>query len=116
MYTPGKLMYTADTLSRAVDPQEPAHTKMSDDVDVYVIMITKALPVADAKMELIRTETTRDETLKGQCKFITEGWPNVKQSVSPEITEYWNCRAELSVVGDVMYKGSKIVIPSHVAN
>ena len=83
MYTPGKLMYTADTLSRAVDPQEPAHTKMSDDVDVYVIMITKALPVADAKMELIRTETTRDETLKGLCKFITEGWPNDKQSCSP---------------------------------
>ena len=35
---------------------------MSDDVDVYVIMITKALPVADAKMELIRTETTRKYT------------------------------------------------------
>ena len=116
MYTPDKLMYTADTLSRAVDPREPAHTKMSDDVDVYVNMITKALPVADAKMELIRTETTRDETLKGLCKFITEGWPNDKQGCSPEITEYWNCRAELSVVGDVMYKGSKIVIPSHVAN
>jgi hypothetical protein len=55
-------MYTADTLSRAVDPQEPAHTKMSDDVDVYVNLITKALPVADAKMELIRTETTRKYT------------------------------------------------------
>ena len=35
---------------------------MSDDVDVYVNLITKALPVVDAKMELIRTETTRKYT------------------------------------------------------
>ena len=47
IYTPGKLMYTADTLSRAVDPKEPANSTMSDDVDTYVDMITSAMPVAD---------------------------------------------------------------------
>lgn len=52
MYTPGKLVYTADTLSRAVDPKEPANIKLDDDVKVYVDMITSALPVADVKMQL----------------------------------------------------------------
>lgn len=110
-YTPGKLMYTADTLSRAVDPQERANTKLDEDVDAYVHMITSALPVADAKMELIRTETNKDETLKQLKQIIRDGWPTVKQNCSPETAEYWNYRAELSEVDDVIYKGSKIVIP-----
>ncbi|KAK0143082.1 hypothetical protein N1851_018782 [Merluccius polli] len=32
-YSPGRLMYTADTLSRAADPREPANTKMEEDVN-----------------------------------------------------------------------------------
>ncbi|CAI5671480.1 unnamed protein product [Oreochromis niloticus] len=111
MYTPGKLMYTADTLSRAVDPNEPANTKMDDDVRAYVSMVTSALPVAEGKMELIRTETSKDGTLQALRKTIIDGWPSCKQSCSPVIQEYWNCRAELSVVDDVVFKGGKIVIP-----
>lgn len=41
-YTPGKLMFTADTLSRAVDPKEPVSSKINDDVNAYVDMITSA--------------------------------------------------------------------------
>ena len=104
-------MYTADTLSRAVDPKEPANSTMSDDVDTYVDMITSAMPVADVRMKQIRSETSKDETLKRLRQVIIDGWPNTKQGCSPDITEYWNCRAELSVVEDIVYKGSKIVIP-----
>lgn len=111
-YTPGKLMYTADTLSRAVDPKEPGNTQMNEDVNTYVDMITKALPVADVKMKLIKTETNRDETLIELSKTIIDGWPNMRQDCSPVIRDYWNCRAELSVVDDIIYKGSKIVVPS----
>ena len=100
-------MYTADTLSRAVDPKEPANGAMSDDVD----MVTSAMPVADVRMKQIRSETSKDETLKGLRQVIIDGWPSTKQGCSPDITEYWNCRAELSVVEDIIYKGSKIVIP-----
>lgn len=78
MYTPGKLMYTADTLSRAVDPSERANTKLNDDVKAYVDMITSALPVVDVKMELIKTETNRDDTLKTLSKTIIDGWPNTR--------------------------------------
>lgn len=39
------------------------------------------------------------------------GWPNIKQDSPSDIAEYWNCRAELSIVDDMIYKGSKIVIP-----
>lgn len=35
-----------------------------DDVNACVNVVTCALPVADVKMELINTETNKDETLK----------------------------------------------------
>lgn len=104
-------MYTADTLSRAVDPKEPANRKTEEDVTAHVDMITSALPVADAKMEHIRTETIKDDTMAIMRRTILDGWPNMKQDCSPEIAEYLNYRAELSVVDDIIYKGSKIVIP-----
>lgn len=62
-------------------------------------------------MELIKTETNKDETLKRLRQIIIDGWPNTKQGCSHDITEYWNCRAEPSVVGNIIYKGSKIIIP-----
>lgn len=108
MYTPGKLMYTADTLPRAVDPKEAANTKVDDDVKAYVDMITS---VTDEKMELLKTETSKDETFKTLYKTVIHGWSNCKQECSPVIQEYWNCRAELSVVDDIIYKGSKTVTP-----
>jgi len=52
-YTPGKLMFVADNLSRAVDPTTPSSGKLTEDIQVYVNMIVEALPVADSKMKLI---------------------------------------------------------------
>lgn len=111
IYIPDTLMYTANTLSRAVSPEEPLNTKMDNYVKAYVNMITSALLVADGKMELMRTETSRDDMLEMLCKTILDGCPNYKQDCSPVIQKYWNCRAELSVVKGIMYDGSKIVIP-----
>ncbi|KAJ8353520.1 hypothetical protein SKAU_G00210870 [Synaphobranchus kaupii] len=110
-YTPGKMIYTADTLSRAVDPKAPVSTRTEKDVKAYVDMVTAALPVADAKLEIIRTETEKDETMSKLKKVIVNGWPNMKQDCSPDLSEYWNCRSELTVVEDIVYKGSKVVIP-----
>ncbi len=67
------LMYTADTLSRAADSKEPKKTKINDDVNAYVDMVTCALLVADMKMELIETETNRDETLSRLKQIIIDG-------------------------------------------
>ena len=44
-------------------------------------------------------------------QIIRNGRPDVKQNCSPGVAEYWNYRAELSEVDDIIYKGSKIVIP-----
>ena len=76
------------TLSRAVDPKVLASTEADDKLRLYVEMITTALPVTDGrwKMEIIRTETEKDTTLTNMKKTIINGWPNMSQDCSQDIT------------------------------
>ena len=57
MYTPGKYMYKADALSRAVDKHERQDSEKCADIQAYVDMIMTSLPVSSEKTERIRIET-----------------------------------------------------------
>lgn len=46
---------TVDTLSRPTDSTEATNTKVNDDMEVYVGMITSLLPRTEVKMELIKS-------------------------------------------------------------
>lgn len=112
IYTRGKYMFTADTLSRAVDKEERADCENSADIQAYVDMIVTSLPVTADRTEQIRRETNADETMKELKSTVQEGWPENKKDCPVQIQDYWNCRAELTVVDDIVLKGSKYVIPS----
>uniref|UniRef100_A0A8C4RPS8 Gypsy retrotransposon integrase-like protein 1 n=1 Tax=Erpetoichthys calabaricus TaxID=27687 RepID=A0A8C4RPS8_ERPCA len=110
-FTPGRWMFTADTLSRAVDEKYGHEEKSSEVIEAYVDMVIKAMPVSDSKTQLIRTETAKDEVMQMLKEVIVQGWPENKHNCNPQVSDYWNCRAELTVVDGIIYKGCKIVIP-----
>ncbi|XP_056106475.1 uncharacterized protein K02A2.6-like [Rhinichthys klamathensis goyatoka] len=114
MRSVGKLMFVADTLSRAVDPTAPSSGKLIEDIQAYVNMIVEALPVADSKMKLIYQETEQDQTLTQVKFYVMNGWPDVKQDCVVEVHEFWNCKSDLSVCNGILYKGNKIVIPKNM--
>ena len=109
VYTPGKLMYTADTLSRAVDPSFKPDQQTS--VEAFVDMIVEAIAVSPEKMAVIRDESARDKSLSVLKSVVLNGWPDVKSNCPVEVHEYWNCRSELSVVDGILFKGSRVIIP-----
>nr|XP_029698987.1 uncharacterized protein LOC115251324 [Takifugu rubripes] len=112
IYTQGKYMYTADTLSRAVDRKEQPDSKESIEIQAYVDMVVTSLPVTEDKTLQIQRETIADETMTELKSAILKGWPDNKKNCPVKIQDYWNCRAELMVVDDIVMKGSKLVIPS----
>lgn len=44
-------------------------------------------------------------------KIIRKGWPEHKSQVLDLLRPYWDCRNELSVAYEMVWKGTKIVIP-----
>ena len=107
-YTPGKFIHTTDALSRATDPNEVQSS--TEDVQVYVNMVTSNMPVSNDRMDQIRCET--EKSMKSLFDVIKKGWPPTKDACDMSVHEYWNCREELSVIDGIIYKGSKIVIPT----
>ncbi|RXN19764.1 Retrotransposable element Tf2 type 1 [Labeo rohita] len=114
IYTPGKFMFAADTLSRAVDKHESLTSEKGADIQAYVDMIVTSLPVSSEKTEQIRKATDMDGTMTQLRETILEGWPEKKSDCPKQFQDYWSCRAELSVVNDIIFKGNKFVIPASV--
>ena len=110
-YTPGKYMYTADTLSRAVDPKADRNAETEEDIKVYVDAIVKSMPVTSNKRVEIVEETKKDDQLQELLGAIRNGFPEKKQQCPVKIREYWNIRGELSEADGIIFKGSKIVVP-----
>ena len=62
-------------------------------------------------MRELRENTRKDPELMILKEVILEGWPASKHNCVPDIVEYWNIREELTVAEDIIFKGSKVVIP-----
>ncbi|XP_030855818.1 uncharacterized protein K02A2.6-like [Strongylocentrotus purpuratus] len=106
-------MYTADTLSRAVDPNAQLNAETEEDIRVYVDAIVKSMPVTSNKRNQIVEETKKDDQLQELLGIIRDGWPETKQQSCPvRVREYWNIRSELSEADGIIFKGSKIVVPT----
>lgn len=111
IYTPGKYVFAADALSHAVDKNKRADNRISADILAYVNMIVTSIPVSDDRMECLRQATELDDTMVKLRQAILTGWPAQKHDCPRQIHDYWACRAEPSVVGGIVVKGSKFVIP-----
>ena len=107
-YVPGKWMHTPDALSRA---PLTAETKLSNHIEAHIDGIVAVLQVTDEKLEQIKVETQKDETMILLQNTIMQGWPDERRSNPNELHPYWNIRDELTVHKGLILKGSKILIP-----
>ncbi|XP_053402903.1 uncharacterized protein K02A2.6-like [Mercenaria mercenaria] len=80
-------------------------------MDIHVHAVMSNFPVSDQKMRQIRDVTETDPQSRTLKQTIFEGWPDQRTDCPESITEFWNFRDEMSVVEDIILKGSKIYIP-----
>lgn len=95
-----------------MDKGERADSENTAEIQAYVDMIVTSLPVTADRTEQIRRETNADEMMKELKRTVQTEWPENKKDCPMKIQDYWNCRAELTVMDDMVLKGSKFVIPS----
>ena len=100
----GAELHVADTLSRA-------YPKVQEELPDLRILSVEAINIPDHRMEEIRQATAQDSQFQVLCKYIMEGWPEVRQEIPEELKQYFDIRDTLTVEDGIVYKGERIVVP-----
>lgn len=108
-YVKGSDVPIADALSR-ISPQPDPSSDQLPQLDVH--LVTKTLPASPTKIQQIREETAKDQTLSLLKDTIYEGWPDNRINCPNLLLEYWNFREELTIEDGIILKADRIIIPT----
>ena len=75
-HVPGKLMYTADTLSRAPTfvPGKDCEV-LKDDAELFAAQVIAHLPASKSRMDVYHLSQTSDPVTSAVIKYCHFGWP-----------------------------------------
>ena len=111
-HVPGQKMYIAYALSRLQDQHaDPQPTITDDEMTAHVASVITGLPASDTRLQQIIEAQEEDPVCRQITTYCSEGWPD-KHSVNDATKPYWSTRGELTVVQNILLKGTRIVIPS----
>lgn len=108
-HVPGKLLYTADTLSRAPTTQVTAEGEEVA-MESFVQAILSSLPASEARLKEYSKGQEEDGVCSKLIRFCQSEWPN-RSEISQELLPYWTVRTELSYVNKVLLYRNRIVVP-----
>ena len=112
-YTSGKAIPVADALSRAqLSTTADADDRMNSDIEVMVHAITSSLPMSEARRDELQRATAQDEELQALRNFIFSGWPDNIKAVPSIVRQFWTIREELHEADQMLFKGTKLIIPT----
>lgn len=63
--------------------------------------------------KLIQKETKKDPILSTVIRYLSDGWPDVK-NLNKDLLSYYNKKTELSVDRDCLFWGYRIIIPTEL--
>ena len=108
-HVPGKLLYTADALSRAPIPSSDV-TTIDKNIESSVNVLLSQLPASPDRLKEYQCAQQDDPTCSLVITYCKQGWPN-RHRVRPECIVYWKVRNKLSIINNLLLFGNRIVIP-----
>ena len=104
-----KLLFTADTLSRAATTRVATN---SEDVamKVFVQAVVASLPASQLRLEEYRQGQQNDDICSQAIIYFQSEWPS-RGEVSKELMQYWTVGTELLYVDGLLLYRNRIVVP-----
>ncbi len=113
IHVPGKQLITADVLSRAPIKHTLSEEEMEQEADlkVFIDSVVQGLPATETRLKQIFEEQKADSVCGKIRQYCQLGWPE-KSHLQKGLWPYWQERGHFSIVGDLLLRGQRIVIPS----
>ena len=124
-YQKGSRMYISDHLSRSPFPASRKDSSKSEVYDIFAVNgenelmkdIEEVDPnvyhnVMDKSLKKVAEATAEDDNLLTLSTLIMFGWPSDKTQVPFNVRDYWPYRDELSVQDGIIYRGTRVLIPT----
>jgi transposase InsO family protein len=71
-----------------------------------------AVQISDVKLKEFREATINDPVLQKLKDTTIHGWPDESQHVPPEVRPYFTFRDEITYEEQLLFKGSRLIVPS----
>ena len=101
--SPGKLLYTADTLSRA-----PMEVESASQEPCSIHSLDVVLPATQSALDKYR-RAQQDQICCKLTEFGRNGWPS-KHQIKGNLKRYWHEKDQLTVVENLLLYGERIVV------
>lgn len=116
-YRPGTQVIIADTLSRAYPQSTDPVTSFDEDIaslDQAAADAEQELRMVASKLTISRIKAAahEDPVYQQLRQQIIKGWPDSGIDVPQEIRTYITFADELAVYGDLVFKGTRVVVPA----
>ena len=111
VYVQGKNQVTADALSRAPigQPKLP-DDQFANDVEFFAVHSVNVLPATPHVLKDISNAQKSDEECTLIREYCNNRWPTYFNQ-NPVLRPYWDAKAHLSVVDDLLLYDDRLVIP-----
>ena len=73
--------------------------------------MVRYLLISDQRLDEIRAETRKDQSLRELSETILVGWPEHKDDTAALTHPYFSMRDELTLQDGLVFKGNSVVIP-----
>ena len=110
VHVPGKLLYTADALSRAPQTHSEEDLRCSTCIEAHMAAILSQFPANEDRLDVYRKAQAEDPTLSEIISYCTNGRPE-KHSVKGPMKHYWQARHDLTIGEGLLLYQSRIVVP-----
>ena len=111
-HVPGKLLYTADTLSRApITNAEVDDIRVQEEAEALLESVVDSLPTSPQRLEIYRKAQDEDDICLHLKQYCQSGWP-AKNMLSPGCQPYWKARANIVESEIILLFNHRIVVPA----
>ena len=112
-YRRGKNMFLSDALSRLRTHRHRADPPLeTQKIEVH----SAEVGASTSRVQQIGHETQNDPTLRDVYQYIKQGWPDTAETLPDDCKVFYHLRDELSILDNIIIRGSRIVIPEKLKN